>query len=172
MTDVPVIDPIKAGKLAQEIVALLHNESPEMRRRAIQAALITMGEATPEPVSTVATQKVASLVDNQPHDLGAFFDRGDQLKPSDYALLCAAYHYSLYGNAPFSIEDARSIARDAGVVLPDRLDMTFVAASQSGKKLFQRAGRSTFKPTASAGLAFKERWNVKPGNQLKPSNGK
>jgi hypothetical protein len=100
-------------------------------------------------------------------DLGQFFNRGEKLKPSENAQLCAAYHYSLYGDAAFSLDEIRGIAKNAGVVLPDRLDMTFNTATHAGKKLFQSVGRGSLKPTAAAGVAFNERWSVKPGRQEK-----
>ena len=160
-------DPAKAGEIAQKIVNLLINEDSGLRRRAIQAAMMLLGE-TPLAEQNPNPQRKQPACDLEENvDLGQFFARGEKLKPSDNAQLCAAYHYSLYGVAAFSLDEIRAIAADAGVVLPDRLDMTFNAAAHAGKKLFQAAGRGSVKPTASAGIAFKERWGIKPGKATK-----
>jgi hypothetical protein len=160
MTEQKQSDPAKAGEIAQQIVKILVNEDSETRRRAIQAAMMLLGEASSE-------LEFPGAGGNDPADLAAFFNRDEKLKPSDYACLCAAYHFSMYGTAAFSLDDLRTIALDAGVVLPDRLDMTLKSAVKDGKKLFQAAGRNAYKPTASAGVLFKEQWGVKPGKRKK-----
>jgi len=102
-------------------------------------------------------------------DLALFFNREGDMKPSDYAYLCAARHFSEFGTAPFSLAEIQEIAADAGVVVPDRLDMTFKGAAKKGKKLFQSAGKGSFRPTAAGGLEFAERWKVRPGRKAKAS---
>jgi len=167
MTEDKQPDPAKAGNIAQQIVSVLINEDSETRRRAIQAAMMLLGEA---PVANVNTRSESAASDsggNGHEDLAAFFERYENLKPSDYAYLCAAYHFSVYGSVAFSLDDLRTIAAEAGLVLPDRLDMTLKQAGKGGKKLFQSAGRNAYRPTASAGLLFKERWGVKPGKRRK-----
>ena len=169
MEDQAQPDPAKAGELAQKILNLLMSEDSETRHRALQAVLIFLGEAPLLDGKPARESKSPGDVPDAALELGEFFNRGEKLKPSDNAQLCAAYHYSLYGTAAFSLDDIRSIAADAGVVLPDRLDMTFNSAAHGGKKLFQAAGRGSLKPTAAAGGAFKERWAVKPGKRSKVS---
>ena len=166
MTDTKPLDPTKAGELAQSIVKVLSNADSETRRRAIEAALMLLGE---RPIGSAAktTGTDGQRKSDQRLGLGDFFNRDEKLRPAENAQLCAAYHYSIYGLAPFSLDDIRGIARDAGVVLPDRLDMTLQQAAKGGKKLFQSVGRGVFKPTASAGIFFNERWNVRPGNTTK-----
>lgn len=167
MTEQNQPDPTAVGKLAQQIVTILINESSASRQRAIQAAMMLLGETelispNVRPNSTRSTQDTVNHA-----NLASFFERGDDLKPSDYAHLCAAYHFSQYGATPFSVEELRAIAMDAGVVLPDRLDMTLRNAFKKGKKLYQAAGKGLFKPTATAGVEFGEKWNVRPGNAIK-----
>jgi len=154
-------DPTKAANLAQEIVKILIKEESETRQRAIQAALLLLGEVPSKSVQAMDN------TDSSGSDLATFFTRDEKLKPSDYAQLCAAFHFSKYGSTSFSLEELRTIASEAGVVLPDRLDMTLTNAAKDGKKLFQSGGRGAYKPTAAAGLVFKERWNVKPGKNTK-----
>jgi hypothetical protein len=171
MTDQNNADPTRAGKLAQQVVAILINEDSVTRQRAIQAAMMLLGEARP---ALSDDQSGIPQTESRAHnhtDLGAFFNREEALKPADYAQLCAAYHFSLYGTAAFSLTELRAIAQEAGVVIPDRLDMTLNQATKKGKKFFQGAGRGSFRPTATAGLAFAERWDVKPGKHTKAVAG-
>jgi ribosomal protein L35 len=162
-------DPAKAAKLAQQIVDILLGEDSVTRQRAIQATMMLLGEA-PLKRATTQDRTIDGDIDSDSHaDLAAFFDREEDLKPADNAQLCAAYYYSLYGASPFSIAELKAIAADAGVVIPDRVDMTLRQATQKGKKLFQPAGSGTFKPTAAGRLHFAERWKAKPGKTAKPS---
>lgn len=163
MTEQKQPDPTKVGTIAQQIVRILTTEDSETRRRAIQAAMMLLGEA---PSADANSQSQLGGSDSG-DDLAAFFNRDEKLKPSDYAYLCAAYHFSAYGPVAFSLDELRTIAKEAGVILPDRLDMTLKQAGNGGKKFFQSAGRDVYKPTASAGVLFKERWNVKPGKRSK-----
>jgi hypothetical protein len=160
------IDPGKVASLAQQIVKVLADAPSEARRRAVQAAFTVLGEESNELDShragTVSTERV-----RQTTDLAAFFDRDENLKPSEHAYLCAAWHFAEYGNAAFSLDEVRTIASEVGVVIPDRLDMTLKQAGKAGKRLFTAAGRDAYRPTAAAGLFFKERWGVKPGKRAK-----
>jgi hypothetical protein len=162
-------DPAKTAALAGQIVKILASADSDTRRRATQAAMTLLGES---PITVAKDQRGEQNElsdDSGLTDLAAFFQREEKLKPSDHAYLCAAYHYSVYGAAPFSLDDLRKIAGEAGVVLPDRLDMTLKQAGKSGKKLFLPSGRDAYRPTAPAGILFKEKWGVKPGKQSKPS---
>jgi len=169
MSELNQVTPAKAGELAQQIVVLLQSECSDTRRRAVQAAMMLLGETKhPDCSSELRNPHPDSLPDDgDGTTFDSFFNRDKDLKPSDHAQLCAAYHFSVHGPIAFSLDDLRTIANDAGVILPDRLDMTLNAAKRGGKKLFQGVGKGMFKPTASAGLVFRERWNVKPGKQGK-----
>ncbi|MFT3730340.1 MAG: hypothetical protein QM780_02790 [Hyphomicrobium sp.] len=159
-------DPAKAGKLAQQIVSILINEDLITRQRAVQAAMTLLGDAPVQPnVGPPHYTKEDGSGDS--HDLASFFNRDGEMKPADYAYLCAAYHFSQFGGVPFSFIEIRAIAADAGVVIPDRLDMTFSQATKKGKKLFQSTGKGSLKPTAAGGLEFGERWGVRPGKKAK-----
>jgi hypothetical protein len=160
-------DPSKAGTIAQQIVTILIDVDSETRFRAIQAAMMLLGETRAIRLPLRGQSEDSALGSDQEADLAEFFNRDDKLKPSDYAYLCAAYHFATYGASAFSLDELRNIAKEAGVVLPDRLDMTLKQAGKAGKRLFQAVGRDTYKPTASAGVFFKERWNVKPGKKAK-----
>src|SRR5690242_10095951 len=126
MADVTVqTNPTIAGDLAQQIVAILADHDSETRRRALQAAAMLLGETMSSQFSSGSATQADNHGDCQ-MDLATFFNRDEVLKPSDYAQLCAAYHFSLYGSVAFSMDELRAIANEAGVVLPDRLDMTLI----------------------------------------------
>jgi len=163
-------DPTKASELALKIVNLLRDTDSETRRRVMHAVMLFLGEKVIPEQRAERRPDVGGDGAESNLELGQFFHRGEKLRPAESAQLCAAYHYALYGAAPFTLDEIRAIANDAGVVLPDRLDMTFASAQHAGKKLFQSAGRGLVKPTAAAGLAFNERWSVKPGRQVKAAD--
>jgi hypothetical protein len=167
--DKKTADPTKVMELAQAIVKLLMREDSETRQRVFQTAMTALGELCAQP-SAAGSQFAHHIPAGDNHtDLAAFFNREGEMKPADNALLCAAYHFSEYGGAPFSIGEIQQIAADAGVIVPGRPDMTLVQATKQGRKLFQRAGRGSFKPTATGSLMFGERWGVKPGRKPKAS---
>jgi hypothetical protein len=161
-------DPAKAGELAQKIVNLLSKENSCTRRRTIQAAMTLLGEETAPDAALNQRDKQPTTKAEGVVDLW-HLNGGEKPKPSDHAELCAAYHYSMYGPVAFTFAELRAIGDDAGVFLPGRLDMTLSLANHGGKKLFQLAGRGAVKPTASAGVAFGEKWGVKPGRAAKIS---
>jgi hypothetical protein len=167
-TDGDQPNPAKAAEIAQQIVRILIGEDSETRKRAMRAAVTLLGDGSlKDDTSPVRAPQSGGVSLDEPAELATFFSRQDDLRPSDNAQLCAAYHFSLHGPVAFSLEELRTIAGEAGVVLPDRLDMTLNAATSKGRKLFQPVGRGMFKPTAAAGIVFKERWGVRPGKQLK-----
>lgn len=167
MADTKPLDPTKAGELAQSLVKLLAAVDSETRRRALDAALTLLGEKgilTHERSGSAGWDEPKS---NQEIAAGEFFDRGEKLRPAENALLCAAYHFSNFGSASFSLDDLRTIGKDAGLILPNRLDMTLQQAAKGGKRLFQSVGRGQFKPTTAAGVFFGDRWSVRPGSKTK-----
>jgi len=163
-------DPKSVAALTQQLVKLLANSEAETRRRAIQAAMTVLGDSPlPEAFNTKdAKPKGETRSDESEVGLSGFFKRDGKLKPSDRAFLCAAYHFSIYGMAPFAVTELRKIAEEAGEVLPDRVDSTMHMATAKGKKLFQPVSRGVFKPTVAAALYFEEKFDVKAGRQKKP----
>lgn len=92
-------------------------------------------------------------------------------KPSDNALLIAAWLYSQYGAQPFKLEEMREIAESVGLTIPASLDMTLRQAQREGKALFQHTGRSEFKPTVPGELYFKKTYQVAKGTRKRPAQG-
>jgi hypothetical protein len=96
-----------------------------------------------------------------------FFAALKNEKPSDNALATAAYHYSRYGSAEFTVDEMRDLADDVGVTVPERLDMTYLQAKGKGNHLFRRGSRGAFRPTVHGEAFFKEKYKVRKGNQPK-----
>lgn len=101
-------------------------------------------------------------------DAEAFFSRFDHEKPSDNALLVAAYHFGQYGSEAFSMEEVKQLATDVGITIPERVDMTFLQARHEGKKLFKRAGRGKFSPTVHGEAHLKKEYKLQKGRKKKP----
>jgi hypothetical protein len=153
----------RAASLAQKIASILEGESSETRTRVCHAALALLGDTS--AASAELLTKAPGISSNAPENL---LENAESLKPADAVYLCAAHHFSCYGNATFTPDDLRKIGLEAGFVLPDRIDMTLKGAGKKGKRLFQSAGKGVFRPTAAAGAFFRDRWNIKPGKTAKP----
>ncbi|HEY3762508.1 MAG TPA: hypothetical protein VGN23_12245 [Verrucomicrobiae bacterium] len=100
-------------------------------------------------------------------DRTEFFSQFTHDKPADNVLLLAAYHYSEYGTASFTVDQMKDLGNEVGVTIPERLDMTFLQAKRDGKALFLRAGRGAFRPTVHGETFFKKSYQVSKGTQQK-----
>lgn len=96
-----------------------------------------------------------------------FFSKHEHGKPADNAMLLAAYQYSQYGSAPFSIEEMKNLATDVGVTIPERLDMTYTAAKREGKSLFKKISKGNFKLTVHGEGYLKQTFQVTKGKKKK-----
>ena len=101
---------------------------------------------------------------------GEFFGAFDHDKPADNARLIAAHFYREYGAEPFSLDEVRQKANEVGITIPARIDMTFLAAKEKGKKLFLRAGTRKFKPTVHGEASLKAAYSVKKGTKRRPED--
>ena len=102
-------------------------------------------------------------------DLSALVAKHEHAKPSDAALLLAAYHFSLYGAAPFTIDEMRELASDAGLTVPERLDMTLKQFKREKKALFKNAGNGRWRPTVTGEAYLKKAYGVFKGKGKKAS---
>lgn len=100
-------------------------------------------------------------------DAEQFFTTHEGGKPSTNAYLCVAYLYSQYGAAPFSMEDVRAVANQAGLTLPDRVDVTLAGAKKSGKPLFKRAGRGKLQPNVHGETYLKNTYSIAKGTKAR-----
>jgi hypothetical protein len=101
-------------------------------------------------------------------DDATFFRGFDHSTPADNAKLIAANHYRKYGSASFSTEEVKKCAENVGITIPARVDATFEATMEKGKKLFARAGRGKFKPTVHGETYLRSTYSVKKGTQSPP----
>jgi hypothetical protein len=99
------------------------------------------------------------------------FGRYPDGRPSENAILIAAWLYSQYGAQPFKLDEMREIADSVGLTVPSSLDMTLKQAQREGKALFQHTGRSEFKPTVPGELYFKKTYEVAKGTKKRPAQG-
>jgi hypothetical protein len=158
--------------LAQNLLNVLADVDQEIGRRAVLTAFMAKGWVAHDFQTKSEASVSPDGVPRRAQPAVAFFDRGEPLKPAENALLCCAYHYAQYGSQAFSLDQVRDIARDAGLVLPDRVDMTLKGAGKDGKKYFQPAGKGSFKFTSHGELYVQGRWEVRPGNASRIPKGK
>jgi hypothetical protein len=111
----------------------------------------------------------AEIIDVSAVDAGAFFTTHPAEKPSENALLCAAFFFSQYGSQPFSVGDIQAIADSVGITVPSRVDMTIRAAQRENKALFQRVARDKYRPTVHGEQYFKTNYQVKKGTKQLPA---
>jgi hypothetical protein len=102
----------------------------------------------------------------------SLFGRFDHDKPSDNVRLIAAYLFQQYGAEPFSVDEMKEIASDAGITVPARIDMTLRQAQENGKYLFVNAGTGRFKPTVHGETHLKDAYGVKKGNMKRKEAAK
>ena len=92
-----------------------------------------------------------------------FFTKFLHDKPSNNVLLIAAWHYGKYGTSSIRLCEIRAKAKEVGITIPDRPDMTMKAATRKGKSLFIPCGRGEYRPTVHGEKYFKETYQVKKG---------
>ncbi len=115
------------------------------------------------------TNGSSSDSDDHEENGSKFFAKFDHKKPSENALMIAAYFYGEYGVSPFAVDEATEMATKVGVTIPARLDMTYVQAQKKGKNLFHRAGRGMFAPTVHGEEFLKEAFKVSKGKRKRES---
>jgi len=103
-------------------------------------------------------------------DLEAFVGTLDAEEdtPAKNVRALAAFMYKRYGKVAFTTDEMNALAKQAGLTVPDRVDMTMKGAKVKGKKLFQQDGKS-FSPTVHGEAFFKEKYKVSKGKLPKPS---
>lgn len=149
----------------REINEIIKELDPEIRAPAFELLQDYVGaSALPERSGDGA----ATLGVGDAQERETFFSRFDTDKPADNALLLAGYYYSQYGANPFGAEEIKTLAREVGLIVPERIDMTFRNARREGKAIFQATGRGSFRPTVHGEVLFKTTYNVTPGRRQKP----
>jgi len=108
----------------------------------------------------------AALID--PDVAAAFLEQHVSDKPADNAKAIAALIYSVYGNADFSVAEVNKIAHEAGLMVPDRVDVTLGGASVDKRALFQKRKSGVYRPTINGRKFFKDEYGVIPGTAKRP----
>jgi len=152
----------RAARLEQ-VAKVIEKLPPEVRSDAFDLLKAYVTEQAPAAPGKKAAAKVKHQGSDDSEE--AFFGSFDHDKPADNARLIAAYFYREYGAEPFSVDEVRQKADDVGITIPARIDMTFQAAKEKGKKLFARAGRGKFKPTVHGEANLKATYSVKKGTK-------
>jgi hypothetical protein len=122
----------------------------------------------PEKGGEEADNEEPEDASDQDADLKAFVGKLESDEPADNAKALAAFHYMRYGKAGFGTDDIEELAKESGLTVPDRIDMTLKNTKEGGKALFRRVGK-TFTPTVHGEKYFKETYKVKRGKLPKPT---
>jgi hypothetical protein len=146
-----------------EVVAKLE---PTIQAAAFQVLLpyVTKGSTkTPVQDHSEAEESGASGSD----DFETFLTKhvsGDA-KPADNVMLITAHLYSVYGAEPFSIEEIRRIGDDAGLTIPERIDMTLKGTKREGKTLYAKTPNGDYKPTVFGETVLKSTYKIQKGRR-------
>jgi len=84
-------------------------------------------------------------------------------KPAENVKAIAALVYKRFGTSAFTAEEVRNIAHEAGITVPDRVDVTLGGARVEKKALFQKQKSGVYKPTVHGERYFKEKFGVSKG---------
>jgi hypothetical protein len=158
-------------KRMKEVNEVIEKLDPAIREGAFS---LLAGYITGEPHRVGSTHQMgAATAEGEASDqqMTELFGKYPVGKPSDNAILIAAWLYSQYGAQPFKLDEMREIAESAGLTIPTSLDMTLRQAQRDGKALFQHTGKSEFKPTVPGELYFKKTYQVTKGTKKRPTQG-
>jgi len=168
---------VELAATVSRVVGILSKLNPADQQRAIAASCTLLeinatggdpGHKDRSAKNALNKNDPARQGEPDPGELALFFDRGDKkADPTKNVLLCAAWHFKRYGMATFSLSEIKEIASEAGVVIPNRPDMTFRSARKNGKKYFATAGKQIFKPTATGGHFLQTEFGTRPGRETK-----
>ncbi len=95
-----------------------------------------------------------------------FYATFDPKKPADSAIILSGWLYTQRGSSPFTLTELEELFDELGVPRPAKLNMTLRASARKGKKLFQNAGRGSYRPTVPGENYFKQEMNIRPGKRL------
>lgn len=158
-------------KRLKEVNEVIEKLDPAIREGALS---LLAGYITGQPQRVDGTHQTGAARgegETSEQQMTELFGKYPDGKPSDNAILIAAWLYSQYGAQPFKLDEMREIAESVGLTIPTSLDMTLRQAQRDGKALFQHTGRSEFKPTVPGELYFKKTYQVTKGTKKRPAQG-
>lgn len=147
----------------EQVAKVIEKLPPEVRSEAFGLLKAYVTDQAPDSPKKKATSKTKHEGSDDSEE--AFFAAFNHDKPADNARLISAYFYREFGADPFTVDEVREKADGVGITIPARIDMTFQAAKENGKKLFTRAGRGKFKPTVHGESYLKTTYSVKKGTK-------
>ena len=83
------------------------------------------------------------LKESKDADGVSLFGKFSHDRPSDNVRLIAAYFFQQYGSEPFSIDEVKAMASEAGITIPDRVDMTLAAAQENENILLRELAEAS-----------------------------
>ncbi|MBR1122305.1 hypothetical protein JQ628_12335 [Bradyrhizobium lablabi] len=161
----------RAGRLA-EVGEVIGKLPSEVRAEAfgLLKAYVTQNASSGDSASE-AEEDVASERDAGDSSDSGLFSRHTHDKPADNVRLAVAHLFEQYGSEPFTAAEIESVAADAGITVPSRIDMTLRRATDDGKQLFVSAGKGKFKPTVHGEIHLKNTYKVKKGTKTRSKAG-
>ena len=143
-----------------EVAKVLQALPAEVR---LDAFALLKAYVTGSKLPDAKTFKEADSHSDDPGEGSEIFTQHEHDQPADNVKLIAAFYYSQYGDEPFTVEEIRDKARDVGITVPSRIDMTLKSSLDDGKKLFASAGRGKYKPTVHGEAYLKRTYNTRKG---------
>jgi hypothetical protein len=144
-----------------EVNKIVAKLDPAIRASAFD---LLKGYVADEHVKTPPGERAGHVDQRMGPDLEGLISAHPDNRPSENVHLLAADWYGRYGAAPFTVDNLKKAASDAGLTIPDRPDMTLKTAKEGGKKLYQSAGRGLYKPTVPGELFLRKTYSVRKGS--------
>jgi hypothetical protein len=154
-----------------EMNKIISKLDPAIRSAAFEIMVSYYFDDQPPQNPNDGDAKAGKGVDSTKHietnNLESFINSFEHGKPSENAMILAAWLYSQYGAYPVQAKEIKELADACGLVIPNRSDNTMRIAKDKGKSLFNQQGKG-WKPTVSGELYFKNTYKVKKGNKIIP----
>lgn len=154
----------------EEVNEVIQKLDPSIREAAFQLFLPYVKATFP---GTVVSEKIALSAGTTSPSLEELMRNHPNAAAHENAYILAAHWYAEYGIEPFSLEGMKSLGNNAGMTLPERLDMTYKQAKSEGKASFQVISRGSYKPTVAGEGWLRATYGVSKGKQkLTPAENK
>jgi hypothetical protein len=160
---------VEQAKRLQEVNGVIGKLEPTIQAAAFQ---VLLPYVTARPSASAQARhdgggsEDAGAPSEDSTDFESFLTKhaGGDTKPHEAVTLIAAYLYSRYGAEPFTAEELRQLGNDAGLIVPNRIDMTLKGAKRDGKSLYAQV-QGGFKPTVFGETVFKTTYGVRKGRE-------
>lgn len=162
----------EAKRSLTEINSIVGTLDPLLKERAINmlwSLYFPNERPTPNGDSTTS-QKLGEQkpVSVDLSSAATFFNSFKHDKPSDNALMIAAWLYSQYGVYQITPKEMLAFASKTGLTVAKRIDMTLKTAKEDGKTLFSQADNG-FELTLAGEAYLQKKFGIKKGTQPRPA---